>query len=72
MYKIVCKDESQEIPSESLGKERFKLTVNLTIDAVNKITSKMSRALNNLDLGFIIPDGADNQIVYDTAQSNIR
>ena len=66
LYKIVCKDESQEIPSESLGRKKgFKLTVNLTIDAVNKLTSKLSRALNNLDLGFIIPDGADNQIVYD-------
>ena len=66
LYKIVCKDESQEIPSESLGKKKgFKLTVNLTIDAVNKLTSKLSRAFNNLDLGFIVHDGADNQIVYD-------
>ena len=66
MYKIVCKDESQEITSESLGKKKgFKLGVNFTIEAVNKITSKMNRAINNLDLGIIIPDGSDNQIAYD-------
>jgi hypothetical protein len=66
LYKIECKDENQEIPFESLGKTKgFKLTLNFTIDAVNKLTSKLGRAFNNLDLGFIVPDGADSQILYD-------
>lgn len=66
LYKIVCKEDSQEITSESLGKKKgYKLGVNWTIDAVNKITSKLGRGINNLDIGVIVPDGADTQIAYD-------
>lgn len=66
LYKIECKDENQQIEGESLGKKKgFKLTLNFTIDAVNKITAKIGRAINNLDLGYIVPDGADTQIMYD-------
>jgi hypothetical protein len=32
---------------------------------VNKTASKVARALNNLDIFFIVPDGDEFQIMYD-------
>ena len=36
------------------------------IEAVNAETAKVGRALNNLDCGFILQDGDNNIIVYDS------
>ena len=35
------------------------------IDAVNRKVSELSRAFNNLDIGIIVVDGEDTQIMYD-------
>lgn len=67
LYKIDVKDGTQQIKGESQGNNKgFNLTYNNVIDKVNKELSKLSRALNNLDLGFIVPDGEnETQIMYD-------
>ncbi len=67
LYKFDLKDGTQQIQGESQGNNRgFNLTYNATLDAVNKNASELSRALNNLDIGIIVPDGdSDTQIMYD-------
>ena len=66
LYKIDCKEEANSIQGTSLGPNKgFRLTLAFTIDAVNQIASKIGRAVNNLDLGFIVVDGEDSQILYD-------
>lgn len=66
LFKIECADETQGIMGGSLGyRKGFKQTLDFAIDAVNKIIAKTGRALNNLDLFFIVPDGDQYQIMYD-------
>ena len=66
LFKIECVDETQGITGGSLGyRKGFKQTLEFAIDAVNKIIAKTGRALNNLDLFFIVPDGEEFQIMYD-------
>lgn len=66
LFKIECADETQGITGGSLGyRKGFKQTLEFAIDAVNKIIAKTGRALNNLDLFFIVPDGDEYQIMYD-------
>ena len=66
LFKIECADETQGITGGSLGyRKGFKQTLEFAIDAVNKIIAKTGRALNNLDLFFIVPDGDEFQIMYD-------
>lgn len=66
LFKIECADETQGIMGGSLGyRKGFKQTLEFAIDAVNKIIAKTGRALNNLDLFFIVPDGDQYQIMYD-------
>ncbi|MDD3037903.1 hypothetical protein [Bacteroides sp.] len=66
LFKFECKDDSNSIEGSSLGKRAgYKLTVKAVLDAANKMTSKLGRPLNNLDLFAIIPDGDDFQIAYD-------
>lgn len=66
LYKFECADETQSIMGSSLGYRRgFKQTFEFAIDSVNKIVAKTSRALNNLDIFFICPDGEEFQIMYD-------
>ncbi len=68
LYKIELKDETQQIKGSSQGPNKgFNLTYNAIIDAVNKSVSELARALNNLDIGIIVPDGSDGttQIMYD-------
>lgn len=67
MYKIECAEETQGIIGSSLSTGKgYKQTLEFVIDAVNKQTAKVSRALNNLkDLFFIVPDNDDYQILYD-------
>lgn len=66
LFKIECADETQGIIGGSLGyRKGFKQTLDFAIDAVNKIIAKTGRALNNLDIFFIVPDGDEFQIMYD-------
>ena len=66
LFKIECADETQGITGGSLGyRKGFKQTLEFAIDAVNDIFAKTGRALNNLDLFFIVPDGDQFQIMYD-------
>lgn len=66
LYKIECKDESNKIEGESLGRRKgYKQTVTLVLDSVNRVISKLSRGLNNLDFGIIVPDDDEYQIMYD-------
>lgn len=67
LIKVELRENSQKIDGASQGKRKgFQLTATLIFDAVNRNTSKLARALNNLgDLFVIMPDGDDNQIMYD-------
>jgi len=67
LYKIECAEETQGIIGSSLSTGKgYKQTLEFVIDAVNKQTAKVSRALNTLkDLFFIVPDNEDYQILYD-------
>ena len=66
LYKFDCADETQGIMGGSLGyRKGFKQTFEFALDSVNRVLAKTSRALNNLDIFFIIPDGEDFQIMYD-------
>lgn len=66
LYKFQCKEDSQQITGESLGRRKgFKITFNFVLEAVNAASAKVGRALNNLDVFFIVADGDQMQIVYD-------
>jgi hypothetical protein len=67
LKKLDLRENSQKIASESQGKRKgYQQTATLVIDAVNRKTSMIARAFNNLgDLFLIFPDGDDNQIMYD-------
>ena len=67
LYKVELRENSQKIEGSSNGKRKgYNLTATLIFDAVNRTTSIISRALNNLgDLFIIMPYGDDNQIMYD-------
>lgn len=66
LYRFDCKDDSQQIEGTSLGRRKgFRQTGTIVLEAVNKLMSKTARALNNLDIGIIFPDGEDAQILYD-------
>lgn len=65
LYKLVAKDAAQKIASSSLGfRKGFSQTFDFVIDEVSKAMGVNARALNNLDLGFIIQDGDEWQIIY--------
>ena len=67
LKKYDLKEESQKAASEGQGKRKgFNITFTTVIDAVNKALGKESRALNNLNLGIILPDSnGEAQILYD-------
>ena len=66
LYRFDCKDDSQQIEGTSLGRRKgFRLTGTIVLEAVNKLMAKTARAMNNLDVGIIFPDGDDAQIMYD-------
>lgn len=66
LYRLDCEEEKNKIQGSSLGyRGGFKQTYDMTTCLVNKATSMLGRALNNLDVFFIIEDGADTQIMYD-------
>lgn len=65
--KLDLKEDSQKIEGSSNGKRKgFNLTATLIFDAVNRKTSLLTRAFNNLgDMFIVMPDGDDIQIMYD-------
>ena len=66
LYKIQGKNEAQKISFSSLGPRKgYDLGITIVIESLNKTFSKAGRALNNLDLFFIVKDGDDSLIMYD-------
>lgn len=66
LYKVQCKDDSQQIQGSSLGFRRgFELTCNFVVDSVNKDAGKIARAINNRDIYIIALDDTVSQIMYD-------
>ena len=66
LYKFELKDDVQQVQGESQGPNGgFNQTWNAALDKVNRKVSEILRAVNNLNIGVIIPDGEDNQILYD-------
>ena len=66
LYKIQGKNEAQKIDFSSLGPRKgYDLDITIVIESLNKTFSKVGRALNNLDLFFIVKDGDDSLIMYD-------
>lgn len=67
LYKFDLKEEAQKIAGESQGKRKgYNITGTMVFDGVDKKTSKILRALNNLDWFAIFPDpSGDAQILYD-------
>ncbi len=66
LYKVELKSDSQKIAAESNGPRKgYNLTATMVFDAVNADTSKLARAINNLDIFVIFPDGENSQILYD-------
>ena len=65
LYKFECKEDSQGLVGTSQGRRGgFKQQLDFVLEAVNSDSSKVARALNNLDLGYIIKDGDQSIIVY--------
>ncbi len=66
LYKFELQDQMQGIVGESLKKRQgFKQTFEFAFEAVNEAISKNARAMNNLDICFIVPDNEKFQIMYD-------
>lgn len=66
LYKFECASETQGIVGESLGlRAGYKQTLEFAFDGANEVMARAARALNNLDIFFIVPDGEDFQIMYD-------
>ena len=66
LYLLDCEEEKNKIQGGSLGyRKGFKQTFDMTTGLVNKATSMLGRALNNLDIFLIVEDGDDTQIMYD-------
>ena len=66
LYKIQGKNEAQKISFSSLGPRKgYDLGITIVIESLNKTFSKAGRALNNLDLFFIVKDGDESLIMYD-------
>lgn len=66
LYKFECKRESQQVQGESQGPRKgFNITLNMIIEAVDATSARIARALNNLDMAFLIPGDNETQILYD-------
>ena len=67
LYRFDCKEESQKYAFSSLGRRKgYEITGTLILEAVNKATAKVLRAMNNLDLFLIFKDNdGSSLIVYD-------
>lgn len=69
LYKFELKNHEQGIKGSSRGKRNgFRQSFEFAFESVNEAISGTARALNNLDLGFIVPDPSIEgkfQIMYD-------
>ena len=66
LYKFECQEGSQGHTFESLGRRNgFKQQLDYVLESVNAESAAVARALNNLDLGYIVQDGDKSIIVYD-------
>lgn len=66
LYKLDCEDEKNKVTGSSLGfRGGFKMSGEWSANLVNKATSLFGRAVNNLDIFLIIPDGDMWQFMYD-------
>ena len=66
LFKIQGKNEAQKIHFSSLGPRKgYDLDITVVIESLNRTFSKAGRALNNLDLFFIVKDGDESLIMYD-------
>ena len=66
LFKIQGKNEAQKISFSSLGPRKgYDLGITIVIESLNQTFSKAGRALNNLDLFFIVKDGDESLIMYD-------
>lgn len=67
LYKFECKEEKQQLQGSSQGhRGGFIITGTFVLEAVDKLTSELSRSFNNLDLGWIFPESDSvAQIMYD-------
>lgn len=66
LHKIQGKNEAQKIHFSSLGPRKgYDLDITIVIESLNRTFSKAGRALNNLDLFFIVRDGDESLIMYD-------
>lgn len=67
LYKFDCKEESEKYGFSSLGRRKgYEITGTLILEAVNKATAKVLRAMNNLDLFLIFQDNdGQSLIIYD-------
>lgn len=66
LYKFECKESSQGHSFESLGRRGgYKQQIDYVLESVNAASAEVGRALNNLDLGYILQDGDKSIIVYD-------
>ena len=69
LYKVQCKDDSQQIQGSSLGyRKGFELTCTFVVDSVNPAAGKLARAINNRDIFIIAKDGKYSQIMYDPSR----
>lgn len=65
LVKIDCKEDTVGIKGSSLGKKKgFSLELSFTLDTVNKDAAALLRAMNNIDIAFIVKDGDVSQIMY--------
>lgn len=65
LVKIDCKEDTVGIKGSSLGKKKgFSLELSFTLDTVNKEAAALLRAMNNIDIAFIVKDGDVSQIMY--------
>lgn len=66
LYKVQCKEDSQQIQGSSLGDRKgFELTCTFIVDSVNPAAGKLARAINNQDVFIIAKDNDQSQIIYD-------
>jgi hypothetical protein len=66
LYKVQCKEDSQQIQGSSLGyRKGYELTCTFVVDSVNPAAGKLARAINNQDIFIIAKDNDQSQIIYD-------
>ena len=66
LYKFECKENGQGMTNTSLGRcKMFRQQLDYVLEAVNAESAKVARALNNLDLAYIVKRAGVWYIIYD-------